>query len=241
MLQSKRLGLFSSVLVIAGLYRFASASQLDPEAYVDASTLWQPPYVSVCWELTDGLFTRERGWVEQSVRDHIGRVSSLRFLPASGWGECRSDALGIRIRVADAWPRSFVGRQWARDAQGNIMKDSFGRPQERPTTMILNFSFQTVKEDFDRCFEEREHCIRAIAVHEFLHAVGFLHEQLRPDAPSNCKMKFAHIRDFEGYKPLKVGEYDPDSHMNYCTDMYRHPIRLSSGDLGVLRRFYDQQ
>jgi len=233
---SKFVALFSLLLLQANLY--ASASQLlAPEGYADKSAIWTSPYISVCWEPGADAFATERGWVEESVRNHIQNVSSLRFL---GWGDCKPDTMGIRVRIADEWPRSAVGQQWVRNASDptHLLRDVFGRPQQRPTNMILNFSFQN---EFTECASQREHCIRAIAVHEFLHAVGFLHEQLRSDADPACKARYARQKDFEGYQPLPVGEYDPDSHMNYCANMYRRPIRLSSGDVKVLEYFYHQQ
>ena len=62
-----------------------------------------------------------------------------------------------------------------------------------------------------------------IIVHEFIHAIGFLHEQSRPDRDSFVQINFENIRD-EKFKPnfertdnsLAFGvEYDGKSVMHY--------------------------
>lgn len=208
-----------------------------PEAFVDISSVWKGP-ISVCWANPQG-FQKEIGWVETAVREHLQGfqkpVSGLQFFGGSGvmrWPTCQTTVTGIRIRIADERPRSNVGRQLLRDHTGDPL-----RPlrESMPTEMTLNFEF--IK-SFDFCAPNKEHCIKAIAVHEFLHAVGFLHEQLRDDAPQQCKDRFKKDVDFKGFKPLIVGGYDSDSHVNYCTDMYRVPIALSKGDKCALQTFY---
>ena len=213
-----------------------SRQQIAPEAYVDLDGIWPSSRIPVCWEPGASQYEQEKGWVENALDVTIEWDSPVRLI---GWGECDPEELGIRVRVADEWPRSAAGRQWARDASNKKLQDAAGRFIQRPTAMTLNFTFD---EYFRSCRSDREHCIRAIAVHEFLHAVGFLHEQLRSDAPEECKQLYAGQPDFPGYRPaFGTITYDPDSHANYCADMYRKPIRLSAGDVAVLRQFYTTQ
>jgi serine protease len=211
---------------------------IAPEGYVDQDGIWPSPRVRVCWEPGSNSFTVEKGWVKDAVETTIEQNSPVRF---QSWGECGPQDLGIRIRIADEHPRSQVGRQWTRDPNNPLrfVTNAFGQRIEQPTPMVLNFTFD---DSFQFCQPEREHCIRAIGVHEFLHALGFLHEQLRADAPADCRARFAHSADFPGYRPIHATQdYDADSHVNYCANMYRRPIRLSVGDTSVLQRFYAVQ
>jgi hypothetical protein len=213
------------------------------EAYVDKAGLWPSTQVPVCWETGADAFPDEKVWVEDAVATLIEEQSAVRF---QSWENCTpadDTAQIIRITVSDEHPYSYVGRQFARDADGTLRQDAVGRSVPMPTAMVLNFTFVAAFSDVlsDSCGGRREHCIRAIAVHEFLHALGFLHEQLREDAPAECKQRFAHLSDFPGWKPLRIGDYDPDSHMNYCANMYREPIRLSEQDVAILNAFYHFQ
>lgn len=220
---------------------------INPEQFIDAAGVWPlPANIPVCWEKTDSDYSIEKGWVESTVRTQIEAAADVRFLPKNGpWPVCADQEYGIRIQIADERPRSDVGRQFKRDENGNLIKDSWGRPIAAPTRMVLNFDFY-LEVRFRRCLTDpdlgREHCIRAIALHEMLHALAFLHEHLRPDADKECKAKYPGHDEFKGFNPkFADSDYDPDSHVNYCAGLYRKPIRLSDGDIWMLKHLYDVQ
>lgn len=215
----------------------ASNQTVDPEGYVDLAGIWrlQVPRIPVCWEPASAAYALEKDWVQSAVRQVIEAVSGVRFVDRVGnyraWADCQPHDIAIRIAVADRYPASEVGQQWR--------KDGWGAPVPAPTRMTLNFEFRTVPA-FAACIDTREHCIRAIAVHEFMHALGFLHEHLRVDAPEDCKDRFARRPDFGGLRPVAVLQYDEDSFLNYCRNILPGPIRLSAGDIHILRRFYGE-
>jgi hypothetical protein len=76
-------------------------------------------------------------------------------------------------------------------------------------------------------------CIKSIAMHEFGHAIGFSHEQNRPDRKGECALK---AQGPNGDKLLTP--YDPESIMNYCFDMYQTGVTLSKLDISAVRQLY---
>jgi len=233
--------LLGAILVFALNAANAQSSQtISPEGYVDLAGIWpSPSNITVCWEPAAERYDQEKAWVQDTVSQFIVGNSSVRF---ANWNECAPASMGIRINIVDEWPRSEVGHQWVRDPKNPhiIVQDvATARPLELPTHMFLNFTFS---KQFAECAADREHCIRAISLHEMLHALGFLHEQLRSDTPPACKDRYKSMNDFGGISPLEVtAHYDSDSHMNYCANMYRKPIRLSEGDIQVLKALYTSQ
>lgn len=182
------------------------------KAFSLTSTIWETSKINVCWENPSSGNTTERGWVRDAVRDTWEKESRLTF---TGWGTCQSSSMGIRIKIADEGPH--VKRL---GSSLNGMRDG----------MVLNFTFNNWSTS---CRSDREFCIKAIAVHEFGHAISFAHEQNRRDAPAEC---MAEEQGTDG--DWTTSPYDLNSVMNYCNPNWNGDGRLSPFDIVGVRTLY---
>jgi hypothetical protein len=172
--------------------------------------------IYVCWENPSSQFQPEMDLVRQEISETWERNSRLRF---TGWQKCAIENRGIRIQIDDSDPNNGphtvgLGRQIDGIRNG----------------MVLNFTFTKWSTS---CQATRAYCIKAIAGHEFGHAIGFAHEQNRPDTPGECREA---PQGENGDKLLTP--YDPHSIMDYCNAKWNNDGQLSDLDIDALHQLY---
>jgi hypothetical protein len=196
---------------------------INDKAYPLMSAKWPFNVAFVCWENPEDADPVHIALVRQAVADTWEKYSSLEFI---GWNKCAQDFKGVRIAVMDDAGEGahvkFLGKYLAYDSDGN--------PRVVKNGMVLNFTFNNWNSG---CQNKVDYCIRTIAVHEFGHAIGFAHEQNRPDTPDEC------TRAPQGTSgDTLLTPWDQHSVMNYCNETYNNDGELSALDVKAVAYVY---
>jgi hypothetical protein len=210
-----------------------ATAQSDDALYVLRSTVWSNRSIPVCWQNGSAA---EREWVRDAVMSTWPRVANVTF---TGWGDCtreryRTCFLGICGSWQERWTNSYQGIQ-IRVADENPRTQALGsRLAGMDDGMTLNFAFNSWNTWSSTSEANREYSIRVIAVHEFGHALGFAHEQNRPD--TNRETCVDAPQGTSG--DMTLGPWDPDSVMNYCNPRWNNDGQLSPGDIAGVQQIY---
>ena len=202
--------LISMILLVSSIINAQNTGQVTQGLSMLENGLWPNKTCEVCWENPADANATQRLWVRDAVSSTWEKESEFRF---TGWGPCTADSRGIRILIANEWPR-VKGLGTKLDG----MRDG----------MVLNFNWSECLAPITS-----EECIKKVAVHEFGHALGFAHEQNRNDAPAICH-KDAQGDDGDWW----VTPYDANSIMNYCNPKWNNDGLLSDLDKQGVRLLY---
>lgn len=185
-------------------------------AFPSMADAWEINPIHVCWENMDKADSNLLELVRTAVEESWSRYSRLDFI---GWEQCSPTTQGIRIVVKDDGPRTLgLGKRLDGVHDG----------------MLLNFTFLKWSESCSESEDTRKDCVYSIAVHEFGHAIGFAHEQNRPDTPSDeC---YGRAQGTSGDTLLTP--WDLHSVMNYCNPVYGNDGKLSEFDQYAVSAVY---
>jgi len=218
----RNMGLFSVLCVVGCSSGAAPSASEDPvkakdqPLFIDTGATWDSPHIPVCWEDSPPDMI-EHQWVSDALRGAWAAYSQVTF---DDRGKCAVADGGIHIRVSDERPHT----------------SSLGDHLDGDTTgMILNFTFKNWSPGLAN---DPEYGIRAIAVHEFGHALSFEHEQNRGDHPDFAIPGGSTFLNLGPHADTFVGPWDYDSVMDYCNPVWNGNGVLSANDVNGVRSVY---
>lgn len=206
--------------------------------YANKSAFWvgTPVFINVCWTnastgdiVKSGYTVSEataRGWVRSAIESNWQRYARVNF---RGWGNCPASGFsGIRMDV-----RQTGGSQ--------AEPGSYHNRNRTDPWMHLNLYHNDPGDDCDDSQANLETCARSIALHEFGHALGFYHEEERPDYVGGTGA--CAKTSFPNSKPQYYGGYDLGSVMSYCgqAGLANWKTNLSLGDIAAVQRAYGRR
>jgi hypothetical protein len=203
--------------------------------FLASTTKWPMPpapaplTIAVCWENPPSQFIAERAVVKDSVEDSWPRVAAVKF---TGWQTCPVGAFdGIRVLIDQNMPSPSV-------AGGAFGFVKFLGKNLKGVADGMHISPFLVSTGCQQGGLSRETCIKATAVHEFGHALGFDHEENRSDARANGCDPVPGVPIFGDEQ---FGSMDQESVMatrNCNFNFMQGNGLLSSGDLTAAGRIY---
>lgn len=205
--------------------------------------IWDTTSLTVCWQ--DEGREVEKGWIRDALAQSWQADTNVRL---SGFHQCADGPARIHIEL----------REFDETMHGNTPTYVLGYGGNSidgvPSGMVLDmFDRAPVMVGGQMSFggycplPSRERCIKALAVHEFAHVLGFGHENDRPDSDKPANWSCGTTVPDGGVEPTTVGSqfgapYDQLSATEYCNPMrWQGDTLLSAMDIWGTDLYYSSK
>jgi hypothetical protein len=236
-----------AVITFAGIADAQEIGKIQQRSTIKNVKLWTENnnVVPVCWE-TPG-YDREKAIVKRAVSNTWERHANLQFT----WEACYPGMVSplLRVQYPTFDTASLLRIQAAQERPQVVIRispqgtDNAGAGGSAKMGLgALSFPSKLnpgVNMSFNPDGTADEGRVEYIAVHEFGHVLGFIHEQ---DSPSNATPHgMAHCAGSSAgveKNSTNLTAYDPDSVMNYCNKDGNMKGNLTEKDIAGLQQIY---